>query len=771
MKGEVQKKYYIGDSKPGSWSSVYAYRPHNPAILKSHGEIFAVVALTGPATFNVATAGNLLLDHLHETYFENQSDSTLIALEKAMISINKHLQKLLENDSAAEAGIDIELTVMVMHNDIAYFGISGAGHVYLFRDGNISEITKALKDPTGEGYARVASLVLKRADVFMLGTPIVSDEFTTEQLLELAVDFTDLPLKKRSFEDPSQLALVMIGYNIDRSEAKAEALMQKEMDHNHEEPEMIDEDGIAGSEIPQTEVNDEAAQDNGEEMLPEPGMEESEEELQLQEQGTKIPVQKKLSGIFSGITAKVKTHGSKLKDKIQNRKTPGAAHVVRTDEQIDFQQPTYKVVLQQVKVRAIKIGRLLKETVWDNWLGMGKGGIYLRGSGRGRNWRFIVVVIIVVVAVLYFSLKGISERNQRTALENDARLHINSASTGVDDVSQLAQVVAKSDTDQTRKQELLAKLASAKAELEQAKTAGVFLDEITKLEAKIDSLSDLLNRTIAVTNLQPLVDLGGLFPGAVASDLAGADGSLYISDSAYGKIYKTDYSGNNLKEVANGFTKPRSITLDDKGNIIVLDENGDNRIAIVSQDGTVARQAGTSEFRVGNVPQIEFANIFGGRIYGVDKNIKAVIALQRSDTGYGVPEKRFDLDGFDTAKDIQVSDLKIYVLAAVKQGIYRALNNKDDTPVLTGLNQNEDLFAATALYINDVNVFVADPAKQRILVFTKDVTQMALKAQYVFKGNAFKNIKEIYADREKGKLFVLDGTSVYALDLSKLAQF
>jgi hypothetical protein len=767
MKGEVQKKYYIGDSKPGSWSSVYAYRPHNPEILKSHGEIFAVIALTGPASFNVATAGNLLLDHLHETYFENQSDSTLIALEKAMVSINKHLQKLLENDSAAEAGIDIELTIMVLFNDIAYLGISGAGHVYLFRDGNISEITKALKDPTGEGYVRVASLVLKRADVFMLGTPIVSDEFTTEQLLELAVDFTDLPLKKRSFEDPSQLALVMIGYNIDRSEAKAEALMQKELEHNHEQPEMISnaettETGLAGTdEVSETD----------QELQNEPGREESDEEMQMQEDGEKIPVQKKLAGMLSGLTAKVKTHGAKFKDKIQNRRTPGESHAVRADEQIDFQQPTYKVVLQQVKVRAVKVIRLIKETVWDNWLGMGKGGIYLKGSGRGRNWRFIVVVIIVVVAVLYFSLKGISERNQRAALENDARLHITSATAAVDDVGQLAQVVAKSDTDQTRKQELLSKLASAKAELAQAKTVGIFLDEISPLEDKIDSLTDLLNRTIAVKDLQPLVDLGGLFPGAIASDLAGADSSLYISDSAYGKIYKTDYSGNSLKEVASGFTKPRSITLDDKGNIIVLDENGDNRIAIVSPDGTVARQAGTSEFRVGNVPQIEFANIFGGRIYGVDKNIKSVIALQRSESGYGVPEKRFTLDGFDTAKDIQVSDLKIYVLAAVKQGIYRALNNKDDTPVLTGLNQNEDLFAATAMYINDVNVFIADPANQRVLVFNKDVTQMSLKAQYVFKGNAFKDIKEIYADREKAKLFVLDGTSVYVLDLNKLAQF
>jgi len=144
MKGDVQKKYFIGDNKPGIWSSVYAYKPHNPEFLKKRGEIFAAVTLTGPTTFNVATAGNLLLDHLHETYFENQGDTVLMALEKAILSINKHLQKLLENDDAAETGIDIELTTMVLHNDIACFASTGSGHVYLFRDGNITEISSAL---------------------------------------------------------------------------------------------------------------------------------------------------------------------------------------------------------------------------------------------------------------------------------------------------------------------------------------------------------------------------------------------------------------------------------------------------------------------------------------------------------------------------------------------------------------------------------------------------------------------------------------------------
>jgi hypothetical protein len=265
-----------------------------------------------------------------------------------------------------------------------------------------------------------------------------------------------------------------------------------------------------------------------------------------------------------------------------------------------------------------------------------------------------------------------------------------------------------------------------------------------------------------------------MFPGADATDLAAANGKLYVSDSAYGKIYRTDYSGNGLTEAATGLTKPRTITLDDAGNIIVLDEDGERRMATVSAaDGSINRHAGTSEFRVGNVPQIEFANIFGGRVYGIDRNIKSVIALQRSGTGYGIPEKRFELGELDSGKDVHVADLKIYLLANIKQGLYRALNNEDDTPVLEGLAEGENLFAATALYVDDVYVFIADPSKQRILVFNKEVRTLPLKAQYIYRGGGdkFKNIKEIVADRSSGRLFVLDGTAVYSLELGKLEQF
>lgn len=421
-----------------------------------------------------------------------------------------------------------------------------------------------------------------------------------------------------------------------------------------------------------------------------------------------------------------------------------------------------------------KIAEFLKTVVWQQWLGMGGEKIYLKGGGRGRNWRFIVVVIVVVIGLLYFSIKSINERNQKIAAENEARNRYETAEGLVNEVDKVAALIAKATGNDDRKQNLLNDLSKAESEAELAAQNELYEEKAKELDIKIGQLRDLLNKTIPELNPNLVVDVAGLFPNANPSDIVIANNEIFITDQANGKIYRSNLSGTNLKELVGGLTRPKSLTVDNKGNIVFLDEDGDRRMGTVKlDDGSVNRHAGTSDFRVGNIDQIEFADIFGGRVYGVDKALKAVVALQKSGEGYGVPEKRFELNGLGSAQDIQIADLKIYVLADIGQGLYRSLNNKDDSPIIKGLNEGEDLFGATAMYVGDTHVFVADPTTKSILVFTKDVTEILLKARFVYKGteNVFTDIKEVVADKNSGKIFVLDGTKVYSLDSSKLSTF
>ena len=120
MDSVIQKKYFIGKSKPGTWSSVYTYKPSSQSIKDKRGEIFAAICLEGPKDYGLPTVGNMLLDKFHETYFENAQDTPLISLEKASTELGKYLQKFLENDSAGDVGIDLNFISMVIFNDLAY---------------------------------------------------------------------------------------------------------------------------------------------------------------------------------------------------------------------------------------------------------------------------------------------------------------------------------------------------------------------------------------------------------------------------------------------------------------------------------------------------------------------------------------------------------------------------------------------------------------------------------------------------------------------------
>ncbi|KXK26766.1 MAG: hypothetical protein TR69_WS6001000787 [candidate division WS6 bacterium OLB20] len=783
MRTDIQKKYFIGTPRPGKWASVYTYSPQNDEFIKKRGDIFAAISMTGPDSFNVSTAGNLLLDHLHETYFENPEDKPLLALEKAVISTQNYLQKLLEHDDAAETGIDIDLIALVIHKRIAYFVSMGQGHAHMLRDGIMVDIAPSLKDPTGRGHVRVGSTMLKQGDVIMLSSPALVKEMTRDELLDIAVEFNDTAFKQRSFDNGPLVSAIMIGFGVDRQEARAERILQettptvqetvaKMRETKADKPVVAPADDVMQDEENDQEYTDDEAYDDEQSMY---------EQATFDDTEAQALVDRLREGAVA-VKTKLTNFVNQQRRKRSGRPTPAAqsapaaeAKTTATDTEINYDQPTYKVMLDRVAAVLKQVGMFLKENIWEGILGMKKDGIYLKGRGPGRNWRIVAFVVIVVGAILFFSIRSINENNARIALEEEAQLRLDNAIELIEEVDKVAEIIAGASNNTERRDSMLAKLDEAEVELAAVGDVEKFQDEVSTRSARISELRDLLNKVISVDDPKQLVDVGGLFPGASPSDITLSGGTLYISDREYGKVYQIPASGGSLTELATGLTSPRSITADNNGDIVVLDEDGDRRLGTISaEDGSIVRHAGTSEFRLGNIRDIEFVDIFGGRVYGVDQSIKSVVMLQRSGDAYGIPSKRFELEELSTGTDLSINDLKIYVLADIMQGLYRALNNENDTPQLLGLDQGENLHQATAMFVDEVYVYIADPVNKRILVFVKDVETMPLKAQYQYKGpddGTFANIKEIIADRSSGKLFVLDGTAVFELPLAGLENF
>ncbi|MEI7578986.1 MAG: hypothetical protein WCJ58_02975 [bacterium] len=839
MSDVISKKYFIGRTiEKGKWSSVYFYKPHNPEIKDQLGQVAAIVSLSSPPGFSIATAGNLLLDFFHETYYETNEPNMLLALERAVIASSKQLQKLMQNDLAAKAGIEMDFTAVAIKNNVAYFVNMGEGHIFIFRDGNLTHLSRHLKDPLGTKLITEGSMFLKSADVITLCTPTAFEEISQDELIDAAVDFSELKLKNKHYSDESQIAFVLIGYNVDRRESQQEHSLHDriEKEVNVELNQILSKPVAQGQEQDQIDNGDEVqiTETNGDEEtieqdqidspeienidtipvlakiqsafahpsaasmenLEEPSVIEGNQDnnevtegFNLNHEGETKPKKLKLfSGIknkllifWSGITARfpkkslkvlVPEHTPVLEMEHEQEYIPESrfSEKPQTGEKDKL---TYKVISDRIKRFFYSIGSVIKTVVWQNWLGMGSKELFVRGTKikRKANVRILIIIAVVVICLLYFSIKGIKSNMENKKLQDEYQTKLTNAESLLSEVSELAPIKAKSPFSDPSKKELFNKLSEAVTLLNQVKTYQDLKDKAEIDLIKIIDFRDLLNQIIAVKNPEQLIDFGASYPGANTVDMVAGIDFLYVIDKQYGKVYKTGTDGK-ASEIVSGLNQPRSITMDDQGNLIVLDNDSDKALIKINQQNEVTRLTGMSSFRVGGINVIEFSEVVGGRIYGIDTKIKQLDYLARSGDTYAFPAKRTTLDAFSSATDLQVIDQKIYVLCNNKQGIFRFYNDKDDTPTISGLPPGESILNASAFYIDGLYVYVADPVNQRILIFSKsEATDLKFITQYAYRGNrddGFKNIREIFANRTKNVLYILDSDIIYKISLADL---
>jgi hypothetical protein len=793
MEERLYKKYFIGKSKPGHWSSVYVYKPLNSAIKVKRGEIFAIISLSGPDTFAVSTAGNLILDNLHESYFENSNDSALIALEKAVKGAGVYLQKLLENDSAADVGIDFDLVAMTILGDVVYFVSLGDNAVKVWRDGRITDLAGLLRDPIGDGIYKVASMVAKESDIFFMASNQFDKEVIEDTYIDLAESFSDLPLKQRLYEEESKIALLMVGYDLDLDNLQKSAI-QKVSSRQEDEEDKVEEVDEDEKVEKAEEMEDEKIEEEKPKIEDDDKFEESNEEhngdndddyvgdesIELDDakflsmkkeqpsQTSKVDaIKSSLTNIFEQIKSKLPSKSEKF--------------VQKETSSDDINNKNTASYLLSVSFSKLKSGF---RVFWEEWLGMGKNAKNTRGGAKNKRWGFLLIFIVVIGGMIYFSVQDTLKNQQIKETERIAAEYLKDATEALVKLESDAKVIAKSNLNTERKDIFLNQLNDAEKILDKARNVEKIASDVATQDKRIQYINDLLNKVITISNPEIIVDMGAKNPGSNLSDLAKGENELYYSDQKYGKIYSVNYDGKNEKELATGLDSPSALTYDTNGNVIFLDNSVDRRMGIINiYDKTLQRVAGTSANKLGGISKIQFmvmdAKSKKYRVYALDATNKAVSYMETSDgVGYGLPVKRgINFAELGSAKDISIMDYKIYLLAPFEQGFYRAYGDKDDTPEIAGMSSTDSLLNASAFTVDDLYMYIGDSSTQTIYVISKDNTAspniMQYKAKFVYKGdeNYFKNIKEIVADRTSGKIFVLDGSRIIKLSMDGLSSF
>lgn len=747
MNESVSRKFYFSkEIQKGYLATVYNYKPRNENILARKGEVFAVLRLKSDPGFDLITAGGILLDYFHETYFEIQEASTLLALEKTVISSSKHLAKLIDNDNkVGKTGIEMDLIAMSIVDNVAYFVNAGSSALKVLREGELVDIKSALKDPSGEGMVEVASMELMPDDRILISTEAVSkllkkDE--TERLLN-KFDLDDFPKKeKNSYEH----ALMIVGYKIgEKSEEKPTAILDTD-----EDDKTLGE--LIASEKEEVLVESEFVDDTL--TLDTTPIIEKTDELGPDEKD---------------VDDETKSEEKETQDSSDDiDKTPEEEPTKDEREPLTIrEEKTYKVLLTKLTNKLKLLPKRVKSSMNKSQPEL----VPSRQSIDKPNQKMIIIVLVLFLlsGALYVGVRQAVKNNTEKVQTEEAQVSLEVLTQKVETLENLIAEIKLNDSTEKR-QEGINEVALARAEIDKVKDFEQVKTEVEAFSARVQVAEDYFNRIVPVSEDNKLVDVASFFPDASLSDVAFSSTKIFLSDSGLGKIYSVNFDGTDLQEIVSDLTNPTSLTVDTQGKVFFLDDSSENRIGIFDPTTkTTKRLAGTSTSRIGEVGSIEFAEISGGRVYLVNKTDKKVMYLEKSGDNYGLPASRFELAELATGKDIYIIDNKIYVLAEINQGLYRFLNGQDDSPELIGLPEGEDMNKSTGMFVDGTNIYFTDPENKRVAVFDKGVQTAKFKGQYKSRdGEMFGELLDVVSVVAQGKIYTIDKSVLYELDLTGL---
>jgi hypothetical protein len=747
MTGDIKSKFYFGkDSKKGYFASVYTYRPRNENILERKGEIFAVLRLRTDPDFDLMTAGGILLDYFHETYFEIQEKSPMLALEKTVISSSKHLAKLIDKDKKiSDTGIEMELIATSIVGENAYFVNVGDNGLFIFRNKEFVDLKPALKDPNGRKEVEVASMKLLPNDRLLLATEAVVDLVSKQQLQKLLkkFDLDDFPQKSKN--DHEQ-ALVLIGYEVD---SKGES-----------------DDDEAIPAVPMTVVEDVDAEvaevDADEEVLGEvePDALEMDEELEaIADDADLKDAETKDEDLEKGDSEGEQDKSDDENEIYEKTHEESVSNEPTDKTKVSTKPKTYKVLMTNFTAKLKALPTIIKS----------KKRPSVGSSNPSTKFIILGIIIVLSAGALYIGVRQAIKNNEDKVRTEEVNVSLDLLKEKVEAIEEIVDDLKLADSTEKRQQGIN-EVQSAYEEIDKVKDVESVKSEVEEYKSRVAKAEDYFNRIIAVTSDDKLVDVGSYFPDAKISDITYSADSIYLTDAGLGKVYSVSYDGKEIEEIVSGLKNPTSITYDPKGFVIYVDESDDNQIGIYSVESkTTRRLTGTSASRVGEIGDIEYAEISSGRIYLIDKTNKRMMYMEKSGDNYGLPASRFTLEEFTSGRDLYIIDNKIYALADFKQGLYRFFNGQDDTPELIGMTDGMDMRSATGLYVDGTNIYFSNPVTNSVAVFDKGIQTAKFKGQFKSKDtNIFSGIKDLVVVSSKGKIYTVDQSVIYQLDLAQL---
>lgn len=164
---------------PTSWVKIFIYEPAEAEVLATRGRMYAVLSVSSTVPVDFTPVMQLILEELHNHYFQQPAGGILQTLESTLDEIHKKLLLMGQQDKRLSAGFSFNLLTAVSWGTVLYFGQLGASRASLLRKNNLYDIDEG-QTKTTDLY--LSSGLLMPEDRIILGTGQLFDQIGKDKL-------------------------------------------------------------------------------------------------------------------------------------------------------------------------------------------------------------------------------------------------------------------------------------------------------------------------------------------------------------------------------------------------------------------------------------------------------------------------------------------------------------------------------------------------------------------------------------------------------------
>ncbi|MFH2105463.1 MAG: hypothetical protein ABII72_04495 [Parcubacteria group bacterium] len=625
----------------------------------------------------------------------------------------------------------IHLVISAIWQDNLFLSCAGKAKAYLLRTGNLADIASkvSVKDATPmKTFTSTISGQLTKDDQLFLATPQLLENVSENEIKvrleeQQPTEFIN-GLKQSLAESPNSASAVLV--NIFNQAEESDDLKINFADSvpptKSITAEGEDEEGLSFPDLNSSD-NDPTA-----EVSPHPTVEKK-ENIYLKKLGSAIgqvsQAGKKSAGFIRSLSSK-----SPSRSTTKSRLT--------TNRQRDAKLPLGRSLGSNISGLAKETSRGLLKKFYD-----------LPRSSQILAIAFLAMLVLFLGSIIVISQKKkqINELGQNEILLDKA---LNKEKEAAD---------ALIYHDKEKAKDLL---LEAKAEANKLIAAGVLKEEADNLIAKID---DQLDKAEGITRIDDAILLAELEKKSV-NELVGLNDKIYVYDEKTNLIYLLDEASKELQTVSQESNNLGYFRLaasnDEDGSIYLLTDTP--ALAEFDAAKKTLTKLDIEIFNKENKAK-DLAQ-YGGKLYRLVPETKQIYKHTGTIAGYskGTEWVMTDSDELENARSMTI-DGYIYVLLAdgtVNKYLRGKKQNFALADITTPMENPTKIFTADDLE----NLYIIDTKKERILAFNKN--SGSLTAQ--FKSDEFKNLQDLFIDKEEKKMYVLADGKIYGIVLDIKAE-